>query len=427
MYRTLILCLLWFGAMQVQAQVTTAPETTAETISPWSFSGYGTLGYSHENKDDLNFVRDLGQKATSPRNSTWLPDSRIGLQAAYRFSPQTDAVVQVVARDKDGATLGNSIEWAYLSHRPGEDLNLRFGRVGIDVFLLSDYRNLGYAQTTVRPNWDYYGFMPIYSLDGLDATYSLNTAAGRWSFKSQFGRSQADVPVISGDTYDFVVNNFFDVTVTHESGPWRFKAGYATMKVANEAPLAALSGPLAGIAMAGVPGVSNEAADLLDEMTFKGGRVDYLALGASYDDGTWLAQAEVSKISGDRQIYPQGTAAYLNIGRRFGNFTPYASVSGFRAAKSAAAAQNDWAAILADPAAGVLQDTAIGVINSTRIDQHTYSLGIRWDVHTQAALKLQWDHIHIHEHGYGIWSPVQGATLAGERANLVTATVDWVF
>ncbi|MBV5323468.1 hypothetical protein JZU51_01725, partial [bacterium] len=302
---------------------------------------------------------------------------------------------------------------------------VRLGRVGVDVFLLSDYRNLGYAQTSVRPNWDFYGFMPIYSLDGADATYTLNTDAARWNIKSQLGRSQADVPMISGASYRFVANNFFDLTVTREAGPWRLKAGYATMKAANEAPLDALTGPLAlgGIAAAGLGPISAEAASLINAMHFKDARIGYVALGASYDDGTWLAQGEMSRLTGDRQILVQGTAAYLNIGRRFGNFTPYAGISGFRPTQAAATAINDWSGV----GASGLQANAVRALNSPRIDQSTLSLGVRWDFHSQAALKLQWDRIHTKKFGYGIWSPGDNNALAGERSSLVTATVDWVF
>ena len=412
---------LLFGVTLAQAQ------EQAGTPSPWSVTGYGTLGYSHEDKPDLDFVRDLGQrdKAAAARSGTWLTDSRVGLQVAYRFNPQTDAVIQAVVRDKDRATVGNSIEWAYLSHRLAPELNVRLGRVGIDVYLLSDYRHLGYAQTTVRPNWDFYGFMPIYSLDGADATYSLNTDAARWSFKSQLGRSQADVPMIGGASYRFVADNFFDFTVTRETGPWRLKAGYMMAKAGNEAPLDALTGLLAlgGIAAAGLGPISDEAARLVNGMRFKDARISYLALGAGYDDSTWLAHGEMSRISGNRQILTQGTAAYLNIGRRFGNFTPYAGISGFRPTQAAATATNDWSVV----GASSLQAIALRALNSPRIDQNTLSLGVRWDFHPQAALKLQWDHIRIKQNGYGFWSPADSNTLAGERANLVTATVDWVF
>ncbi|MBV5323467.1 hypothetical protein JZU51_01720, partial [bacterium] len=66
---------LLFGAPLAQAQ------EQAGMPSAWSFTGYGTLGYSHENKADLDFVRDLSQKDKAPRSGTWLPDSRVGLQA----------------------------------------------------------------------------------------------------------------------------------------------------------------------------------------------------------------------------------------------------------------------------------------------------------------------------------------------------------
>jgi hypothetical protein len=415
--RHALLLALLFGATQAQAQ------EQPGTPSPWSFTGYGTLGYSHENRADLDFVRDLSQRDKPPRSGTWLTDSRVGLQVAYRFSPQTDAVVQAVIRDKDRATVGNSIEWAYLSHRLTPELNVRLGRVGIDVFLLSDYRHLGYAQTTVRPNWDFYGFLPIYSLDGADATYTLNTDAARWNFKAQVGRSQADVPLIVGASYHFVADNFFDLTVTREAGPWRLKAGYMTAKAANEAPLDALTGALGGIAALPLGPISDEAARLANGMRFKDARISYLALGAGYDDGTWLAQGELSRISGDRQILVQGTAAYLNIGRRFGNFTPHAGISGFRPTQAAAAAVNDWSGV----GASALQAIAVRTLNSRRIDQNTFSLGLRWDFHPQAALKLQWDRIRIKQNGYGLWSPGDSNMLSGERANLVSATVDWVF
>ena len=411
---------LWLGAASVQAQ------TNSNDPSPWTFSGYGTLGYSHEDEPNLKFVRDLGQKASSTHSGSWKTDSRIGLQAGYRISPQTDAVAQLVLRDKTDATLGNSVEWAYLSHRPLPELNLRVGRVGIDVFLLSDYRNLGYAQTTVRPNWDYYGFMPIYSLDGLDASYTLNTDAARWNLKAQLGRVEAAVPMMAGNNYHFVADNFVDVSVVREAGPWRLKGGLASMSLANEAPLGALTQPLAAVAGSGIPGISNEANSLLSGLRFKDGRISYLTVGASYDDGLWQAQGELSRVSGNRQVYVQGTAAYLNVGRRFASITPYVGISAFHPRDSAAVATHDWAAVLGNEG-GVLQAMAIGATNLVRINQRTVSLGMRWDFHSQASLKLQFDRIHILKNGNGLWGGNDSAPVADERANLVTATIDWVF
>lgn len=216
--------------------------------SPWSISGYGTLGYSQLQRDpEVSFVRDLSQRGPKThRSASFRPENtRLGFQGAYRLSPQTDAVLQLVLRDKTANSVANSVEWAYVSHRPSEELTLRGGRLGIDVFLLSDYRNLGYAQTSVRPNWDYYGFMPIYSLDGMDATYTHTTQAARWSVKSQWGKAQATVPMVAQIDYDFEARGFWNLSVQREAGPWRLKAGYAAIRIANEAPLSDLTNPAA--------------------------------------------------------------------------------------------------------------------------------------------------------------------------------------
>jgi hypothetical protein len=411
---------LWLGAASAQAQM------NGNDPSPWSFSGYGTLGYSHENERNLEFVRDLSQEAGSGRSGSWQTDSRLGLQAGYRINPQTDAVAQLVIRDKTDPTLGNSIEWAYLSHRPLPELNLRVGRVGIDVFLLSDYRNLGYAQTTVRPNWDYYGFMPIYALDGLDASYTLSTDNARWNFKTQVGHVETAIPMLGGNNYHFVTDNFFDFSVVREAGPWRLKGGYASMTLANEAPLAALTQPLAAVAGSGIPGISSEATNLLSGLRFKDGRISYLTVGASYDDGLWQAQGEISRVNGNRQVYVLGTAAYLNVGRRFERFTPYVGMSAFRPRDAAVVATSDWSTVLGNDGA-VLQAMAIGATNLVRINQRTVSLGVRWDFHPQAGFKLQFDRIRILKNGNGLWGGNSNAPLADVKANLVTATIDWVF
>jgi len=420
-YLGLLLALLVIGAP--------AKAQTATQISDWSFSGYGTLGHSQVVGDaPYAFVRDLSQKPpTTTGAGSWLTDSRLGMQAAYRFSPQTDAVLQAVVRSKDDATVENSIEWAYVSHRPTENLNLRVGRVGIDVFMLSDYRSLGYAQTMVRPNWDFYGYMRVYSLDGLDATYTHSTDVARWNFKAQAGRTKAAVPIFSGDSYDFVGDHFFDITAVREAGPWRIKAGYAQMTTANEAPLSALTGPLSQLGSLAIPGVSVQAADLAHQLSLKDARITYLALGASYDDGTWLMQGEISRVTGDRLVLTQGTSGYLQVGRRFGTLTPYVGFSGFHASHAAASSQSDWATLLGEPSAAQLQAGAIWAVNSARVDQNTLSVGLRWDIHPQVALKVQWDNISVKPSGFGLWTPANNASLAAERINLVTTSLDWVF
>ena len=399
-------------------------QDATDDLKSWSLSGYGTLGYSNDGSQTLGFVRDLSQSGDTTVKGNWRPDSRIGVQFANRFSPQSEAVVQAVLRDKSETTLDNSIEWAFIALRPTPGLNLRLGRVGIDFFLLSDYRNLGYAQTTVRPNWDFYGFLPLYSMDGADVAYTFNAADARWNLKTQIGQSKVDLP-IADSAFNLEAKQFIDFSLTREAGPWRHKLALATMKAPNEAPLGQLTGPLAGIAALGIPGISGEAANLVKRLSFKDARTKYLAVGGSYDDGSWLVQSELSYVSGSREIFVNGVAGYLTVARRIGSATPFVGISGHRPSHAAKLAENDWSPLGAE--AVILQSTAVRGATSGRINQQTLSVGTRWELSAQSAVKLQWDRIRVRQNGYGLWSAAPQNLMTGEQQNVLSAALDWIF
>ena len=397
----------------------------AQDATGLSVSGYGTLGFGGDNRDGIGFVRDFSQRVGGESRSSLKADTRIGLQLAYRASNRLEFVSQVVVRQQADATLARSIEWAYMDFRPVPELDVRAGRVGVDVFMLSDYRNLGYAYTWVRPPKEAYGWMPMFSLDGVDATYSINTEGALWRIKGQAGRGGMHAPMLNGRTYDFETRGFWDATLSRESGPWRMKAGHARLEVGTEAPLGDLRAALDGVAALGVPGISVEAASFSRGLLFKGARISYSSIGLAFDDGRWQAQGELSRINADRAIMPQGTAAYASLGRRFGEFMPYLAMSQFRASAQEAAATSDWSLLGADPAR--LQAGAVRATNSARIDQRTVSLGARWDFHQQMALKLQWDGTAIERNGYGLWSVADTRPLNGDKVRVLTLSLDFVF
>jgi hypothetical protein len=82
----------------------------------------------------------------------------------------------------------------------------------------------------------------------------------------------------------------------------------------------------------------------------------------------------------------------------------------------------DWAPL---PGGAALQGAALAATNLGRIDQHTGSLGLRWDFSHTAALKVQWDHTRVAPYGWGLWPSAR--SFDGGTVNVFTATVDWVF
>lgn len=409
--RRMLSLLLAFGC--------TVPAGANENLS---LSGFGTVGYAYDRRADIAPARDISQKprhgyATAPG---WRLDSRLGVQLEYRLGAQVDLVGQFVASDHFKADLDSVTRLAYAAIRPHPQVDIRAGRLNYDAFLMSDHRNVGYAYPWVRPPAEFYGWIPIFSIDGADLAYTHHDDDASWRIKLQAANTRLAIPI--GDGYDFRADRLLGISLSRRTAAWRLKAAYSQFTVGSEVPaLAPLLGGLGAVAAAAVPGVSGEAAVLRRELTFQGARIAYATLGAAYDDGSWLAQAEIGRTTSTADVVPHGSMAYASLAHRFGNWTPYLMFGVSRPGNERRGAA-DWG-----PLNAALRDPALFTVNTTRIEQNTLSIGTRWDFHRQAALKLQWDRTRIKPSGYGLWWRDLAINGQDSRVDLVSATLDFTF
>jgi len=387
------------------------------------FSGYGTLGYATDNNDNIAPIRDVSQKLDSGylTGDSWKLDSRLGFQVDYRLSPDLELVVQMMLRDQVVNNLNSKVELAYLGLTPKTDWDLRIGRFGYDIFLLSDHRNLGYSYYWIRPPEVYYSWLPIFSVDGIDAIYKFQSGDAYWRIKGQLGQSQPSVAIDHG-AYQADVKGLFTFNISRESGPWRAKIGFSRFKVVNEvATLIPLHSELDRITAAGTQGVSAESAQLRKEIGFKRASMNYLSMGLAYDDGLWQAQAELGMTDTNKDFISASDAAYISVGRRIGKYTPFVIISALRPNTHLYQPINNWGAD------ANWQSEAIHIVNSTRMDQKSLSLGLRWDINQQSAVKLQWTTTQIEEYGYGLWwrpIPYNGQD---HRVDMLSTSLDFIF
>ncbi len=400
-------------------------EQAESDISPLRISGFGTLGYSWDDRKDLAAIRDFTQRPADGQNTgpSWRLDSRLGFQMAYRFSSRVEGVFQAVARDQITNKLSSAIDLAHVDFQLAPESSLRLGRIGYGPFLMSDHRNLGYAYPWVRPPREFYSWIPIFAFDGGELVQDFIFDDSRWRFRAQLGRSSFDIPM-GNDTFDFKADQLWSLSLSHQVGAWQLKAGLSGFHSTKEAsPLNQLHSGLEQIATLNIAGISNEAACLRQETSFKDVRIRYYTLGAAYDDGRWLLQGELGYSTTTNAIAPSSRTGYLALGRRLGDFTPFAMISASRPDKSALSPTNNWSAIgQAD-----FQNTVYRVANSTRQDQETLSLGTRWDFNSRAALKMQWDHSRIHPQGYSLWFRSPESNLRTTDVNLFSVNLDFVF
>lgn len=383
-------------------------------------SGFGTLGYLDTSDRDIVFLRDNSQNGEQARGSGLRRDTRLGLQVNVDFAPHLGMVLQGVAREKIDATLGNSIEWAFARYSPTPDSDIRLGRIGLDLFMLSDGRNVGYTYHWVRPPVEFYGWLPLYYFDGGDFTYRWNSGDAHWQAKLFAGRATADTS-LTGLDYHLKLSPGMGATLSWESGPWRLRGSYTYARFASEAPAQALTSALRAVPSFVWP----QAAGLASEFELLGTSVTYSTAGFSYSDGSWHVLGELSYTTTEKLLVTRGTRAYLSVGRRVGDFLPFVSYAMSRDPRNPT---------VAPPPPGIglepLRDVAIAAL-SNQIRQSTWSAGVRWDVAAKTALKFQIDTIRIPGDGYGLWSPLWDLTQPpawhGGRRTQFSVALDFVF
>ncbi|MBF0420748.1 MAG: hypothetical protein HQL78_11365 [Magnetococcales bacterium] len=382
----------------------------------WHVMGYGTLGL---NADDghpkASFIRDITQREQDSSTTSslitddaWKRDTRLGLQVVFQVTPTVSVVSQGVLRDQVSSKLTHYIDWTFLAFNPVPEVDARIGRVGYDVFLMSEQRNLGYSYPWVRPPVEFYGWVPLYSVDGGDLAYNLTNQGSRWRFKIQGGSSPGlGVPIDRDDIFYVTSDKIFSATVTREQGPWQLKVGYSYVNVSSEAdPLEFRLGlftALDGVAAMDIPTISADARNLRRQMTWKDSRMNIYTIGMVYDQKDWMVQAELGKVVSSIDMSMNGTMAYAVVARRLGDWTPFVLVSGIRPGVGVHSASIPWGEGLPEGVQGplnALQAGANQALNSTRMNQETFGLGLRWDANSRVALKWQWDATHVRANSY---------------------------
>lgn len=417
-----LVCLLGMAHVVASAQ-------TDDAETRIRLNGFATVGAVEGSSNfDGIFVRDVAQVAD--RTGLQLkPDTRVGVQANVSVSNQLELVGQVVARPRSSAAKGSdAVEWAFMSYRPSNDLNVRVGRTGVDLFLISDHRNVGYAYLTARPPVDFYGVLSLTSLDGLDITKSWQSDDVLWKLKGFVGNTAYDINQNRGQ-----IRRMTGVVLSRETEGLTLRGTYARAKLDltsfTEVELARQG--LEALSKVPIPSVAAQAAHLATELDFRNTPGVYSSLGLSYDRNDWVATAELLKVRAASSI-TSGTGAYVVVGRRFGNFTPYVGYSRSRLGKGIAT-DPQWGQALAPltgllgasviQQAAMLGSMATSSINDARVDQHTQTLGIRWDFNPQGALKFQYDVVHVGNHGNAMW---RGRNTGG-RAHVASLVLELVF
>ena len=332
----------------------------------FSLHGFGTLGMVRTDEDHAQFIRDLSQPSGAGTQWATKVDSLLGIQANVQFGPSTEGVVQAVTRYHADSSYRPELVWAFLRHDFSPSFSLRAGRLGTEFYMLGDSRLVGYSNISVRPSPDFYGSLVFSYIDGADVSATLPVASGLLKGKLFTGQSPEKTPY-SGLLWDLKGSNLLGGYLDYSRGPWQFRMSHAQVKFQHEMPVDELTG---------IPYFA-----LVPEMAMANRRVSFSSIGLVYDPGPLNVQFMLNQIQHDGPAYADSRAGYILAAYRLGKVTPYLGMS-----RSVSDAKS--LPVIGQPDVDAL---TASLVTHSYIDQHTFTLGGRWDFQKNLALKTQVD------------------------------------
>jgi hypothetical protein len=361
------------------------------TVPAVTVSGFGTLALTKTNTDSAQFGRP-NQLAGAGKTARTGVDSNFGVQANSTLNSWLSATVQGLVRKDGEDDFGGELAWAFLKGKVNDNLSLRVGRMGLPVFLISDYRNVGYANTMLRPPAEVYNQVPLNSVDGIDATWQQSVGDTSLSAQLAFGRTHNPIST-SATTVHVDGTSVVALNLVAEHGPLTLRFGRADGKLTVD-DSASLNTLLAGLRATGAGYRLATLAPLADELALAKKKASFTSVGLALDWNNIVVQSEYAKRKTDSYVNDTNSW-YAMAGYRIGKFLPYYNHS---ATKSAGHVANTVPAscpagypAACSPTLRVLS-AGVDTLSSPQ-NQSTDTIGVRWDFYRSMALKAQIDRV----------------------------------
>ena len=385
----------------------------AQASPRYTFSGFGTLGYAALDDTALTYRSSRGGRGTGESGSFAL-DSRLGLQLDAEFTPALSATLQGVVREDADGDAGATLEWAFVRWFVNDSVTARAGRMALPAFALSDYRDVGYVHTTVRPPEDVYSLVPFSRYDGVDLSVNGELGETLWGFQIGGGSNEETLP----DDVRARNEDAYIVNLTVERGPVRVRLSHSSVRAIIELPaLEPLIGALRQ-AVAFVPTLAPIADDLATESI----RATFDGIGLRFDVERFFVDAEYAWRRFDGR-YGRGDVDSwsLVLGTRVGTLTPYVIASAHLDKDEAPDVELPPVPELAPLAA------AIDAAYQDR-SQSTLGLGVRWDFAPNLAFKAQAERVSSESRGFSlVRDDDPTAVTAIDDVTLYAVSLDFVF
>nr|WP_297349075.1 hypothetical protein [uncultured Glaciecola sp.] len=397
-------------------------------------SGFGTIGFVTTDSREFGYRADFSKSGRVFKNDFDFAEStNLGIQFDIIASDQIDLVFQAIYRDQEDIDLGSALNLAFVRYAPSANWSFRLGRTAFDMFLLTEYRDIGYAYSWAHVPTEIYGVIPHRYLDGVDVTYSQPLGDITLSAKLFYGKNKFAVTAFSApDAPQFKFDNIIGLALDFQSINWDIAVNHTRLKFDSQAiqPL------IVGMSQldAFVPNFSYiwpNAVDFVHAADLDNRKGSYTSISGQYRFETVTIISEIAKNRTDSLAIQGVESGYVSGIYHYNSHNFFTSIAFSDTEKFDLDATGINLVALGQIPGGL--EAYAGskfILNYYSINQTTTSIGWRWDFAQNISFKLQLDHTRINDGGSTFWQPaIENDTTENRtgRVNTLFANVSFLY
>jgi hypothetical protein len=390
-------------------------------------SGFASIGAGHVSEDKVYF-------GDYENDWSFNTDTVLGLQLQTSLAERWSLTTQVIAKGHnydDVSKYEPELDWLFLSYEISPEVRTRFGRMRTPFFLYSETMEVGYTYVWVRPPIDVYTplLSPFKSFDGID--FNFNTDIDLFNLDQAM---ELETRLFTGVMDGFFLDNDIDVEpaiglslrASYQDTTFRYSFVGLRATIDNDTLTPLLS------ALESIEPLSPSLASTADGFSADQEWYQYHGIGFAQDWHNWSFIAEHYYIFGsDSGLSNDARGYYLSLAYQYKAITPYV-VFGRYKNRLNNDVNTDYNNSFSEIPQGInptidsLRTQTKTLIEEFNVKEYTYTLGMRWDVIPNVAVKAEYQSFHFADDSSGHMLPFDGNDKAS-HASLITFVVDMVF
>lgn len=358
-----------------------------------SLNGFGTLGGSYNNDSDFTYRDSVFSQEGSSADFSFATHSKLGLQLSGNINDKFSATAQGVVSKKSPNKLDVDADWANIKYTSESFYDITVGRMRAPIFMYSDVVNVGYANVWAHLPREVYTMVPFVSYNGFEIGANFSLKEHSIVLQALYGNEKDTVASGAGST-DARLSDVYVVSLTDYYGNFKFRGSYYKGKVKLENPqLTQLLNSASQLSQAlSIPSIQTAAQQYaVDNVDFR-----FMGIGVNYQGENLFVSSEYVAIDSDSKIVQGIRTWYLSGGYQLGKWMPYVTYGD--STQDHAHPATDIPVLPVQYGGSTLQDGFSTFAKHFNYNQESLSVGVRYDLYKNMALKAQVDRIYFDSH-----------------------------